>query len=67
MSCFYVAFYEGADTENEYEKFSSDEEAIAGFLADGCGTVLEIYECNDDETLSPKRRVYPSLTGRRKP
>lgn len=64
MSSFYVAFYEEADAENEYEKFSSDEEAIAVFLANGCGTVLEIYECNDDETLSPKRMVYPSLTGK---
>lgn len=64
MSSFYVAFYEEVDAENEYEKFSSDEEAIAVFLANGCGTVLEIYECNDDETLSPKRMVYPSLTGK---
>lgn len=64
MSSFYVAFYDEADAENEYEKFSSDEEAIAVFLANGCGTVLEIYECNDDETLSPKRMVYPSLTGK---
>lgn len=57
---WYVAFFDG-NTENEYDKFSNDEEAINGFKywAENNGdTLLEIYECNDDECLTPRRKVY---------
>lgn len=55
---WYVAFFEGEE-ENEYEQFSSDAEAIDAFVLGDEPKAMEVYECNDNECLSPKRRVYP--------
>lgn len=53
--------YLSGDAENEYGVFSSDDEAIGAFLSverDGDETVLEIYECNDDECLTARRLIW---------
>lgn len=55
---WYVAFFEG-DLENEYERFDSDAAAVDGFVYGDEPVAMEVYECNDDECLSPARRVYP--------
>ena len=58
---WYVAFFDG-DEENGYEKFRNDEEAILGLsYSDNGAHALEIYECNNDETLTPGRMVYPTV------
>ena len=57
---FYMAYLSG-DAENEYGVFSSDDEAIGAFLSverDEDETVLEIYECNDDECLTARRLIW---------
>lgn len=59
MSKWYVAFFD-SDEENAYEKFENDEEATMGLAySDNGAHALEIYECNDDECLTPKRMIYP--------
>ena len=62
MSKWYMAVFEG-DAENEYEKFDSDEEAIQGFaegpMLEDQPRALEIYECLENECLTPVRQVYP--------
>lgn len=55
---WYMAEY-GGDTDNEYEKFETDEDAIAGFtdnVPEG-EELLEIFRCADDECLTPE--VHP--------
>ena len=55
---WYMAFFEG-DEEDGYEKFETDEEAIMGLAySDNGAQAIEIYECDDDEFLSPKRLVW---------
>lgn len=57
MSKWYMATYDG-DEENAYEKFNNDEEAIRGMsYSDNGADMLEIFECADDETLTPIRQV----------
>lgn len=62
MSKWYVAFVDSSGDDDRYEKFSSDRAAIDGFMRnhepDEPG-ILEIWECNDDECLSPARMIYP--------
>lgn len=61
MNKWYVAFFSD-DTENEYGKFANDEQAIKHFLRwayDNGTEAVEIYECNDDECLTPSMMVYP--------
>ena len=57
---WYMATTDG-DFENEYGKFHSDEEAISEFLEWQEGedfSILEIYECANDETLTPTRLIW---------
>lgn len=57
MGKWYVGFYDG-DGENAYEKFNNDEEAIMGLsYSDEGYHCLEVWECADDETLTPIRHV----------
>ena len=50
---WYMAEYWG-ETENAYERFDSDEDAIAGFTGTDDSDVLQaIYRCEDDECLTP--------------
>lgn len=57
MNKWYVAFFDG-DEENAYEKFKSDEDAIMGLSYSDNGYIaLEIWECADDETLTPIRQI----------
>ena len=58
---WYMAEVADEEIDHEWEQFESDEEAIAGFNAWAYrnGTVvLEIWECEDDECLTPKRLVW---------
>lgn len=58
---WYMAEYWNPNTENEYERFDSDEEAISGFSAnvpDG-EILLEIFRCEDDECLTPEKLIWP--------
>lgn len=57
---WYVAMYDN-DTENSYGQYESDEKAVNEILYHALfagETVLEIYRCNDDETLSPAELIY---------
>lgn len=57
MARWYMGVFEG-DEENAYERFDSDEAAIRGLsYSDNGFNVLEIYECANDETLTPVRQV----------
>lgn len=52
---WYMAEYSGT-TDNEYEPFASDADAIAGFtsnIPEG-EELLEIFRCTDDECLTPE-------------
>lgn len=52
---WYMAEYSGL-TENEYEQFETDKDAIAGFtssIPEGA-ELLEIFRCADDECLTPE-------------
>jgi hypothetical protein len=52
---WYMAEYSGL-TENEYEQFASDADAIAGFtsnIPEG-EELAEIFRCADDECLTPE-------------
>lgn len=51
MSKWYVGFMAGSE-DNVYERYESDAEALRG-LRDA----LEVWECADDETLTPVRYV----------
>ena len=51
---WFVLFFSD-DTENEY--FKGTEQEAKNAFADK--KVIEIWECNNDETLSLKRRVKP--------
>ena len=51
---WFVLFFSD-DTENEY--FKGTEQEAKNAFADK--KVIEIWECNNDETLSLKRRVTP--------
>ena len=55
---WYVAMF-WDDTENDYFQSYSDEEAIRAFDED-MDNLCELYACNDDETLSPKTRIFPT-------
>lgn len=60
---WYVAFFDG-DVENGYAKACSDEEAIIWFkqeAKDEGWELLEVYQCNDDECLTLKQRVFPEF------
>lgn len=60
MSKWYMAIFEG-DEENAYEKFENDEEAVMGLeYSDNGSLALEIYECNNDDCLTPNRMIYPA-------
>ena len=48
---WYVIYFSD-ETENEY--FQGNEQEAKNAYADN---ILEIWECNNDETLSPKRLV----------
>ena len=57
---WYMAVYDD-DSENEYEQYLHDEDAIEELLnwaAYDERVILEIYRCNDDETLSPAELIY---------
>lgn len=57
MASWYMGVYNG-DQENAYEKFLSDEEAIRGLsYSDNGAYLLEVYECADDECLTPIRQI----------
>lgn len=62
---WYVGLTDDDISDNEYEKFADDLEAIKGFLYLSSDTedinIYEIWECNDDECLSPNRLVWPSV------
>lgn len=60
MSKWYLAVSEG-NNENEYKQFESDAEAVDGFVFGDGLRALEVYECNDDECLTPARMVYPPV------
>lgn len=52
---WYMAEYIGM-TDNEYEQFASDADAIAGFtsnIPEG-EELAEIFRCADDECLTPE-------------
>ena len=57
---WYMAEYLG-ETENAYERFGSDEEAIAGFtgnVPEG-DSLVQVWRCQDDECLTPEELVWP--------
>lgn len=57
---WYMAVYDD-DSENEYEQYLTDEDAVAELLnwaAYDERVLLEIHRCNDDETLSPAELIY---------
>ena len=55
---WYMAIFDG-DEENGYEMFEDDEAAIMGLsYSDNGANALEIYECSDDECLTPGRLVW---------
>lgn len=57
---WYVPMYD-SDTESSYWQYDSDEQAVNEILDNALWadeTVLEIYRCNDDETLSPAELIY---------
>ena len=53
MKTTWYAIYFNDDTENEY--FNGEEWQAVAALKDK--NVLEVWECNNDETLSPKRQI----------
>lgn len=60
-SKWYVAFPVD-DIDNEYGKFSSENDALKFFFewAENSKTeIAEIYECDNDECLTPTVRVWP--------
>ena len=61
---WYVGFTDG-DSDNEYEKFADDLDAIKGFLqwseAEGNPGIWEIWECENDECLTPFRPVWSGV------
>ena len=54
---WYVIFF-ADDTENEYFKADSDKEAECMALADNADNVLEVHRCNNDECLTPVKRIW---------
>ena len=57
---WYVAMYD-SDTEDSYGQYDSNEQAVNEILDNAWftgETVLEIYRCNVDETLSPAELIY---------
>lgn len=61
---WYVAFTEG-DSDNEYEKFADDFEALSGFLGwteqEENPDIYEVWACADDECLTPVRCVWSGI------
>ena len=57
---WYMAEYWG-ETENAYERFDSDEDAIAGFTRNVPeeDSLVQIWRCLDDECLTPEELVWP--------
>ena len=58
---WYLVNVADEEIDHEWEQFKNDEEAIKGFrewAAREGMTVLEVWECADDECLSPVRCVY---------
>lgn len=55
---WYVGMYDGNE-EDQYEKFWGDEDALSSmrYSDNGC-ELLELWECADDECLTPIRQVY---------
>lgn len=47
------------ETKSTYFKAGADLDAICIALADYGENVLEVYQCHNDECLSPGKRIYP--------
>lgn len=60
---WYVGLTDDDISDNEYEKFANDLDAIKGFLywseIEENPGIYEIWECDDDECLTPNRLVWP--------
>lgn len=57
---WYMAEYWG-ETENDYDRFDSDEDATAGFIRNvpEGDSLVQIWRCLDDECLTPEELVWP--------
>ena len=57
---WYMAVYPD-DYDNDYAQYRTDEDAIEELLNWASydeREILEIYRCDDDETLSPAELIY---------
>lgn len=58
---WYMANTDDLSVDHEYGQFENDAEAIAGFREWANGedfAVLEIYQCSDDECLTPAKLIW---------